>query len=77
MDGQRRTGVSSAHLLPCRPALTKAELARAYWRAVTRLRHLKPNNVYTLGVLAYFELQFRAAWNDPRRRSKRMFELLS
>jgi len=77
MNGQRTNGVAPVHSLPDRPALTKAELARAYWRAVSKVRRFKPKNVYNLTLVAYLEREFRAAWDDPPRRTRRVFELHS
>jgi hypothetical protein len=69
--------VAPVHWLPARPALTKAELAQAYWRAVLMVRRAQPRNVYNVTLVAYLEREFRAAWDDPQRRTSRVFELHS
>ena len=77
MNRRWKNGVARVHWPPARPALTKAELAQGYWRAVSMVRRSKPKNTYTLTLVAYFEREFRAAWDDPQRRAKRLFELHS
>ena len=50
---------------------------RAVALEVVAVRRFKPKNVYNLTLVAYLEREFRAAWDDPLRRTRRVFELHS
>jgi len=76
MNRHWKNGLAPAHWLPARAALTKAELAQAFWRAVSALRRSKLKNIHTLTPLAHIEHEFQATWDDPPRRN-RVFELHS
>jgi hypothetical protein len=76
MNRQWKSGLAPVHWLPARAALTKAELAEAFWRAVSALRRSRLKNIHTLTLLAHIEREFQAAWDDPPRRN-RVFELHS
>jgi hypothetical protein len=76
MNRQWKNAVAPVHWLPARAALTRADLARAYWRAVSTLRRSRLKNIHTLTLVAYIEREFHAAWDDPRR-THRVFELHS
>ena len=65
------------HWLPARAALPKAELVRAYWRAVSTLRRSKLKNIHTLTLVGHIEREFQAAWDNPPRRAGGIAELHS
>ena len=77
MNRHWKTAVAPVHWLPARAALTRAELARAYWRAASTLRRSRLKNLHTLTLVAYIEREFQAALEDPHRRTRRVYELHS
>ena len=53
MNRQWKDGLAPVHWLHARAALTKAELAEAFWRAVSALRRSKLKNIHTLILVAH------------------------
>ena len=55
------------HLQPLRtdPRFNRVELARMFWRAAYYVRRQRPQDEYTIDLLAYLEREFRTMWRRP------------